>query len=118
MQKAIAVVLGVASSAFATNPVFEVSFDASLQSSPAFGRLVVYLMHDGGKRGPGASPADGPFPDDPQPMYGVSLKSLAPGAVAQVDDNATSFPVKLGKLPAGPYIVQAVLDMHHDNSSW
>jgi len=68
MRTPIAVVLGLASNTLATNPVFEVSFDASLQGTPAFGRLVVYLMHDDGKRGPGASPADGPFPDDPQPM--------------------------------------------------
>jgi hypothetical protein len=59
-------------------------------------------------------------------MYGVDVTGLAPGSWATVgekkDDAAsqktTSYPVKLAQLPAGNYTVQAVLDLHHRDSSW
>ncbi len=104
--------------AFATDPIFEVSFDASLRDQPATGRLVVYLISDTSAENKNNEPAEGPFFDDPQPMFGVDVRDLAPGATAVVDNKATFFPVNLSALPAGAYRVQAVLDMHHDDSMW
>jgi hypothetical protein len=63
-------------------------------------------------------PSSGPFWEDPQPLYGIDVKGLAPGAAATIDDAATSFPFKLSALPPGRYRVQAVLDLHRDNSEW
>lgn len=113
------VVIGVlASRALATDPVFEVSFDASVRDAAATGRLVVYLIGEGSKENAHADPADGPFFDDPQPMFGISVKDLRPGEKAVVDNAATGFPVNLSGLPAGAYRVQAVLDLHREDSSW
>ncbi len=97
---------------------FQVSFDKSLRAGPAAGRLVLYLVRDGSKVDPSEPPSSGPFWEDPQPMYGVDVKALAPGDHATVDDTATSLPVVLSKLPQGKYRVQAVLDLHQDNSEW
>lgn len=107
----------LATPVLATDPVFQVSFDKSVREAPATGRLVVYLIADSSKANQGAAPSD-VSSEDPQPLYGIDVKDLAPGAAAEVGDSATSFPVKLSKLPAGGYRVQAVLDMHRDDSSW
>ncbi len=103
--------------ALAGPPTLTVSFDAAVRAEPATGRLVVYLIKDGAAVG-GADPADAPFFDDPQPMFGMDVKDLAPGAAAAIDGNATSFPAPWSALPAGRYRAQAVLDVHRDNSSW
>jgi pimeloyl-ACP methyl ester carboxylesterase len=118
MRTVLAVIVGLASCVRASNPVFEVSFDAALRDSPASGRLVVYVISDKSAGKQEASPADAPFADDPQPMFGIDVKDLAPGAVARVGDDATSYPLPLSKLPAGGYRVQVVLDMHQDDSLW
>ncbi len=97
-------------------PTFSVSFDASVRSEPATGRLVVYLIREGAHAG--AKPSEGPFWDDPQPMFGVDVAGLAPGAAAVLDDSATSFPDVLSRLPAGRYRAQAVLDVHRRDSDW
>lgn len=118
MRIALFGVLMLAAVARATNPVFEVSFDASLREAPASGRLVVYLISDKSKENQQASPADGPFSEDPQPLFGIDVKDLAPGVEAKVGDDATSYPAVLSKIPAGGYRVQAVLDIHQDDSRW
>jgi hypothetical protein len=107
-----------ASSAVATDPVFEVSFDPSVRDAAASGRLVVYLIADTSRENRNQEPGDAPFFEDPQPMFGIEVKRLAPGTPAVVDGAATAFPVSLSNLPAGVYRVQAVLDMHRDDSSW
>src|ERR1051326_3504185 len=97
---------------------FNVSFDRSVRAEPATGRLIVYLIRDGSKVGASESPSAGPFWDDPQPMFGVDVKDLAPGAAAIVDDSATAFLAPPSKLAQGKYRLQAVLDLHQDNSDW
>jgi S-formylglutathione hydrolase FrmB len=96
-------------------PIFKVSFDAATRAEPATGRLVVYLVDE--RSGIRGEPA-GEHWDNPQPMYGVDVKGVAPGAAATVDDAATSFPAVLSRLPQGKYRVQAVLDVHQDDSAW
>lgn len=97
---------------------FHVSIDKSAHAGggAVSGRLVVYLIGQGSPVGP--EPADGPFFEDPQPMFGLDVKGIVPGVAIIVDDAATAFPAKLSQLPPGTYKVQAVLDMHHGNSSW
>lgn len=96
---------------------FEVSFDETVRNEPANGRVVVYLIRDGAQVGL-ASPADGPFWYDPQPLYGIDVKRMKPGDRAVIDDTATIFGAKPSELAAGRYRAQAVLDLHHDDSSW
>ena len=97
---------------------FTVSFDKSVRDQAATGRIVVYLVKDGSQVSATEAPSSGPFWDDPQPLYGVDVTSLSPGTTVKVDDSATSFPCKLSALPQARYRVQAVLDLHHDNSDW
>lgn len=94
-----------------------VSFNKDVREAPATGRLVVMTVRKGSKVGE-ADPLDGPFWDEPQPMFGIDVKDLAPGASAVFDDGATSFPVPISKLAPGTYRVQAMLDMKRENSSW
>jgi hypothetical protein len=113
------VVLGAAGAPTLAGPQFRVHFERAARETPASGRLVVYLVQaNSGVDRSGQEPSEGPFFEDPQPMFAIDVKDLAPGAVAVVDDRATSFPVKLGELPEGRYKVQAVLDMHRADSSW
>jgi hypothetical protein len=97
---------------------FSVSIDKSVLDQPATGRIVVYLVKEGSEVPATEPPSSGPFWDDPQPLYGVDVTNLAPGSPAKLDDSATSFPCKISALPQARYRVQAVLDLHHDNSEW
>jgi Putative esterase len=82
------------------------------------GRLVVYLIADTAKLRADTQPADGPFFEDPQPMFGVDVRGWNGRAPIVIDDSATSFPVVLSKLPPGKYAAQAVLDTQRLDSSW
>ena len=70
-------------SAALAGPAFTVTFDAALRDQPATGRLVVYLVREGS--GIHQDPAEGPFWEDPQPLFGIDVKDLAPGAAATVN---------------------------------
>ncbi len=94
-----------------------VSFSKDVRTSPATGRLVVMTARQGSRVGE-ANPLDGPFWDDPQPMFGIDVRDLAPGEAAVIDDGATSFPAPISRLAPGTYRVQAMLDMKRENSSW
>src|SRR5688500_10408075 len=96
---------------------FNVSFDESVRKGPATGRVVVYLIKEGASVGL-VSPSDGPFWYDPQPLYGTDVKNLRPGEPAPLDDMSTAFGPRPGELPPGKYRAQAVLDIHHRDSSW
>lgn len=124
----LALVLGCAAAAHGQGG-FRVRFDAGVRPAPASGRLVIYLKKSG-SHAEGGEPADGPFFDDPQPMYGLDVKGLKPGEWMVVNDGTLAgtkenegarprvFPVPLSRLAPGPYQVQAVLDMKRENSSW
>jgi hypothetical protein len=99
-------------------PSVSVSIDPAVRSTPATGRLVVYLSRVQLGGAMFRAPANGFNEESPQPIYGIDVKELAPGAVVTIDDSATSFPVKLSELPPGQYRAQAVLDMSRANSSW
>jgi hypothetical protein len=97
---------------------FDVSFDATTRSEPASGRVTVFLVKEDSAIGKNVEPAGEYFFGDPQPIYGVDVKDLAPGTAAHVDDSATSFPVKLSALPPGKYRGQAVLDMFREKGDF
>jgi enterochelin esterase-like enzyme len=110
---------GCLSAPAAAEPVtFQVSFDAAVRTEPATGRIVVYLIRDGSSISPRATPAGAPFYDDPQPLFGIDVKDLAPGVDALLDDRATAFPAPLSELPPGRYRAQAVLDIQRLRGSW
>lgn len=107
-----------AASTAAAWPIFRVTLDADAAAQPQTGRLVIYLIRDGARVDPGDDPADGPFWDDPQPLFGIDVTSLAPGASIDVQDGAEYFPVPPSELPQDGYRVQAVLDVRAMHSKW
>ncbi len=101
----------------ATPLQFRVRMDRTVREEAASGRLVVCLVREGSKIGEQREPADAPFFEDPQPIFGIHA-TIESGASAVVDDSATSFPVKLSHLPAGKYRAQARFDLVNANSEW
>jgi hypothetical protein len=98
---------------------FRVSFAREVRAEPASGRLVVWLVKANSPVDlSGQEPADGPFFESPQPMYGVDIKDLSPGKDAVVDNGAVGFPGTLSGLAPGRYKAQAVLDVNRLDSSW
>ena len=115
---AFVLALASATPAARAGAVFHVSFSRQVRAEPATGRLLVFLVRDGRRTRPGTQPLDGPSWTDPQPLFGIDVKDLQPGAVATVDDSATSFPEKPSVLPPGTYLAQARLDTSRTNSEW
>jgi hypothetical protein len=97
---------------------FAVSFPPTKRVEPVTGRLVVYLVREGSSISERQPPSEGPFFDDPQPMFGIDVFQLAPEALVIVDDDAAAFPVKPSRLAPGTYRAQAVLDAHRLNGRW
>jgi hypothetical protein len=115
---ALCLLLSLLARAAVAAPVsFTVAFDPSLRKDRVTGRVVVYLIRDGAAVGL-AAPSDGPFWYDPQPLYGIDVKDLAPGESVTLDDSATAFGPKPSELKPGRYRAQAVLDVNHLDSSW
>lgn len=96
---------------------FRVRMDQAVRTDVATGRLVVCLVREGSKIGRRREPADAPFFEDPQPIFGIDA-TIAPGAAAVLGDTATSFPGKPSQLQPGKYRAQARFDLVHENSEW
>ncbi|HEY2510320.1 MAG TPA: alpha/beta hydrolase-fold protein [Polyangiaceae bacterium] len=86
---------------------FSVSFPASLSSTPLDGRLLLVISKDSGKEPPRAHVGDA---DDTAQVFGVDVDALAPGKSVVIDGAVLGYPVaSLSSLPAGDYVVEAVL---------
>lgn len=97
---------------------FDVFIDPSVASKPVSGRLLLFLIKEGAKLKPGTEPLEGPFWDDPQPIYGADIVNLGPDAPAIIGDKADVFPADMKMLPPGNYRVQARLDVARNDSNW
>ena len=95
---------------------FRVSLDGSARAEAARGRLVVFVIREGSKVAD-REPIDGPFWDDPQPLFGLDAE-LAPGGSVVVDDRADAFPFEPSQLAPGTYRAQARFDRVRANSEW
>lgn len=71
------------------------------------GRLFVFLSKKTGRE-----PRRGPDWFNPEPFFATDVNGVRGGDERVIDDSVDSFPEPLGKLPAGKYFAQAVLD--HD----
>ena len=96
---------------------FRVVLDPAARSSPASGRIVLGLIRQGAKVSPDAKPIDGPFWDDPQPLFGIDA-DLKPGEGATVNDKATASIVPTSQLKPGTYRVQARMRTNFADSNW
>jgi hypothetical protein len=89
---------------------FSVSFPAALSSAPLDGRVILLVSRDL-TREPRAhvepnEPLASPY------LFGVNFDGLAPGRAVLFDDTAFGWPAPLSKIPAGEYLVQAVLNRY------
>ena len=95
----------------ARTPAFTVSFPAAMSEAPLDGRVILLVSRDL-VREPRTHvaanlPLDAPF------MFGRNVEGLAPGVAAVVDDAAFGWPARhVSALPAGEYLVQAVLNRY------
>ena len=114
----IVAILGVAASSYATHATgaehtasFAISFPASQSSSPLDGRVILLLS-----RALTREPRAHVGPDEPLAspyIFGLNVDALAPGHAVILDDRAFGWPAaRLSSLPAGEYLVQAVLNRY------
>jgi len=106
-----------AAPALAEPPLFQISIPPLVEGGPFTGRLVVYLIAEDAKVDRRLSPIDGPFFDDPQPMFSMRLENVEAGEAFMFKDEAY-FPVPLADLPAGRYQAMVVLDRSMTHSAW
>jgi hypothetical protein len=115
----LTILVCLAGIARAEGPVsFKVSVDPKVRPAPASGRLIVMLKRVDAKLPRRSEPIDGPFWDDPQPLFGTDVRDLPAGTVVVVDDAADAFPMKPSELEPGAYYAQARLDVSRRTSSW
>ena len=100
-----------------TERVFQVRLGPEIRNETSFGRLIVFLIADQSKIPKRTAPVDGPFWDDPQPIFATDAK-LIPDGVTTLDDRSDCFPIQPSKLAPGKYRAQARLDLSRTNSSW
>lgn len=111
----------LAAPALAQGATFRVSIDTDARGTPTRGRLIVFVVRDGAHLRPDTEPVDGPFWDDPQPLFGLDVElgvGLSAGHPVLVDDAADAFPLEPSQLAPGKYRAQARLDTQQANSDW
>ncbi len=87
-------------------PRITVSFPAALSSAPLDGHLLVVLSKDG-SRPPIEQLSDS---DATAQAFGLDVDAMAPGRPVAIDPGAFGYPIRsLADVPAGDYVVQALL---------
>jgi len=90
---------------------FAISFPASRSAKALDGRIILLLSRDL-HREPRSHVSPDELLDVPF-MFGVTVDHLTPGAAVTFDDGAFGWPARrLSALPAGDYLVQAVLNRY------
>src|SRR5258708_6997621 len=107
----ITLVAGGAAAAPLKGPEFAISHAASQNSGSLDGRVVLLLSRDMTRE-----PRTHVEPNEPLAspyLFGLNVESLAPGAVAVLNDKAFGWPAAhLSAIPTGDYYVQAVLNRY------
>ncbi len=97
--------------------VFQVQLGPEVRGEPQSGRLIVFLIAETSKVPKGTAPVDGPFWDDPQPLFAKDVK-VGANDVVTLDDSSDCFPIPPSKLAPGNYRAQARMDLSRTNSNW
>jgi hypothetical protein len=95
--------LSLAGSAPRQEPRFEVSFTAAARPTQVTGRLIVIVAKRDQPEPRLAISPSGPA------IFGIDLDQVPPGQTVVVDAAAVGYPNDLGALPAGDYVVQAMI---------
>lgn len=101
-----------------THRFFHVQLGAG-ETQPVSGRLILFAMDAATAK---AQSKDGkvtevdanPFEPTGASITAENIDRLVPGQTVDIDADKLAFPSAWSKLPAGDYVVQAVLDVHHD----
>jgi S-formylglutathione hydrolase FrmB len=101
-----------------THRFFHVQLGAG-ETAPVSGRLILFAMDAASAK---AQSKDGTVSEvdaNPFEPTGVSIAAenidrLVPGQTIDIDADKLAFPAAWSKLPAGDYVVQAVLDVHRN----
>ncbi len=96
---------------------FKVTLPAT-QKGPVSGRLVITTIGPDSKMSAQSKPIDGPFWDEAQPCFGITIDNLTPGASVEFTDVCTWLVAKPSALPAGKYRAQARLVSDRQHSDW
>jgi hypothetical protein len=95
----------------AAGPEFSISYTAAQSSGPLDGRVILLLSRDLMRE-----PRSHVEPDEPMDspyIFGRNVDALAPGAAVVLNDEAFGWPAAhLSAIPAGDYLVQAVLNRY------
>src|SRR5271154_78527 len=107
----LAAALAAGSAGAAPAPEISISFAAAQSNVPLDGRIILLLSRDLSRE-----PRSHVEPDEPLTspfIFGQNVSGLAPGATVVVDDKAFGWPAAhLSAVPAGDYLVQAVLNRY------
>jgi hypothetical protein len=114
----IGAIVGMAASSYAKHATgaehgtsFAISYPATQSNSSLDGRVILLLSRDLTRE-----PRAHVEPDEPLAspyIFGLNVDALAPGHAVILDDHAFGWPAaRLSSLPAGEYLVQAVLNRY------
>jgi hypothetical protein len=106
----IAITSSVLWCASALADTISVTFDESVRSEPATGRVMLFFITETGPEWSMRKPISGPFFEAPQPITSVGVKDWKPGVPVLIDSSVFAFPSPLDQLD-GHVRVQAVLDL-------
>ena len=89
------------------------------ETQPMSGRLLLFAMDAAAakaqSKGGAVTEVDAnPFHPTQTAIAADEVDRLMPGQMIDIDADRLAFPSAWSKLPAGDYVVQAVLDVHHD----
>jgi hypothetical protein len=97
--------------ASAHGTAFSISFPVARGSAPLDGRIILLVSRDLTRE-----PRTHVGPDEPLEspyIFGINVDALAPGSAVVVGDSAFGWPARhLSSIPAGDYLVQAVLNRY------
>jgi hypothetical protein len=104
----------------ATGVSFTITMAKDVAATPQSGRLVVSLVREGGKIGSDKPALDAPFWDEAQPLFGVDVTDLSPGAPVTICDRTpcSGCGFRTDELAPGTYRVAARLITTREDSNW
>ncbi len=111
---------GIVSPAFAgpaVAPSVRVTIPPLTEGEPFTGWMTLYLMKQDANLPAVFTPADGPFLDDPQPMYSMYVEGARSGDVIEFRPTM-GFPGPYSEIEAGKYRGQVVFDREQSHTSW
>jgi hypothetical protein len=111
----LAIILGAAlsltASSVAAGPTFSVIYPAANAAGPIDGRVILLVSPDLTREPKSHVSSDEPL-DSPY-IFGENVTAMAPGDPVVLDDGAFGWPARrMSDLPAGDYLVQAVLNRY------